>query len=210
MDFQSLQNLIDTHSRSPIVFIGVDCDSWVDIRPSNSQLVFVGRGPKHLENATFLGDQCMVPAAVYSVARENFSVSNTELLLAIQGALLSDDAYSCESSYLDLLKIGLDSDVVRTTRSFLLFGKNFLPIPEMFSLSVRPYLPSLSGDPSGCKQLLDSAQLAITRTSSPVAYLTPEDRQHLVQALIPCVSTEALGLILGQDYEFPHEQERSP
>lgn len=210
MDSGVISQILESQPNCVPVLIGVDLDQKAAAKPPHERLIVVGSSSEKIGKSHALGDSTSLPAATYVLAKEKLAAGRAELQLAVQAALMGSRQQLKDSAVSELLKIGTASGISKSLKSFLVFGMNFLPAPQALQYSIRPYLEGFSGNPGQCERLIDEAGVPLIRRASPLDQLTVDDKQKLMQNLVPKLAQKAITGVTGQDYEFPSEKRESP
>ncbi len=210
MESEMIRQILQSQPSCLPVLIGVDPDRKTIADPPHEQLIVIGSSSDKLGKSHTLGDPTNLPAATYVLVREKLVAGRGELQLAVQAALTGSRQQLKNPAIDELLQIGTASGVIKGLKNFLVFGMNSLPASHAFQYSIRPYLEGFSGNPGQCEHLIDEAGIPLFRRSSSLDQLTVDDKQKLMQNLVPKLAQKTIARVTGQDYEFPSEKRESP
>lgn len=210
MELEMISQILESQPNCVPVLIGVDLDQKTTAKPPHERLIVVGSSSDKIGKVHALGDSTSLSAATYVLAKEKLAAGRAELQLAVQAALVGSRQQPKDPVVNELLQIGAASGISKGLKSFLVFGMNFLPAPQALQYSIRPYLEGFSGNPGQCERLIDEAGIPLFRRTSPLDQLTVDDKQKLMQNLVPKLAQKTITGVTGQDYEFPSEKTESP
>lgn len=106
-----------------------------------------------------------------------------------------------------LFKRAIDLGLIRIGTGLKLIGRSFSPIAECLRLSIRPYLPGISSDPTACRALVESLGIS---PKSTLNELDQETEGRLRDALLARVGQVAADenfryTLLGAVYTLTRE-----
>jgi hypothetical protein len=146
-------------------------------------------------------------ADAYTFSKEKFTVSFQDFVLAATGALLEDPPHDMTP---DIIALGGKQTALELSKGFKIPGYNFLPLDEVFTYNIHPFLKSLSGYPDTCQSLLKEAEIPLDKWNRPLRELTKAEARRLTASLIPLLSASSIPSVLGSDYEVLSEKPTSP
>ncbi len=126
--------------------------------------------------------------AVYSVVEQLDRIFRPLVGLAIAGAIGDRQELSSGFTGINeiLVKRAIDLGFLRVGKGLRLVGRTLNPVVECLRLMTRPYISSLSGDPSACRSIVDALGLS---PSSTLAELGLEAERKLRDAIPARVGT---------------------
>ncbi len=206
---EQLNSTIEKYPDYQPITVGLELDSSIQNISSQDRVIFIGKSNVEHKNVQHIDSGVCVPAAVYVFAREKFGVGKDELKIALMG-ILSSTQTNEDNLIHELVAEGTQKGLIRETRGLRLFGSNFLPLVDVFQYSFRPFMRGLSGNRSGVEKLIEMAEIPFSMRESTISVLNTEQKQHLTANLIPQLDPWSLKQVLGQDFEFLSEGEKSP
>lgn len=116
-----------------------------------------------------------------------------------------------------ILEDAMGVDRIAVATDLMLYGRETKPIHEAIAATTTPFIPGLSGNKDTCLAALTSARLKLQENGRwrTVAELSEEEKQRLVEAIIPHLTQtgkagEGVEELIGEVYTLRKEEEYSP
>jgi hypothetical protein len=214
LDIDTVNDIRKTHEKSAMFLVGIDVVGSKRLRKGKSYPVLLG-GQSESEHATSLtlGTRDTLAAAAYAYIESvgDGPPSEEYLHLAAAGSLV--ESYpnpKLKGASKDLVESAKKKGVVEERKGFRLFGVNFMPLNEVLTFSIRPYLHNLSGVSDACDKLCTDADVPFSKFRLPLSALSNDEATRLTTHLIPMLEPPSIPLVLGQDFILTSENEESP
>lgn len=114
----------------------------------------------------------------------------------------------------EIVEQAKERKLIEERKGIRLFGFGFLPLDELFLYNTKPFIQGISGDQKACDELLNEAEIPITKLRSPMSTLSRKEAQHLTQhltsKLLDKIEPGIISHILGTDFILTQETETSP
>jgi hypothetical protein len=162
-----------------------------------------------------LSPDTSISAVAFALASTSLESSDEELQLAAIGSLLHQNQ--------DHLISNVDKEIVdlATSRNLLdqqsglrLFGNNSLPIADALFYSINPILPEIAGNRDSCSQIIEDAEVPLSKRSLSLSTLTSDETQRLneqiIQKLLLHNNPSIISIAIGTDTILLQEREDSP
>ncbi len=214
LDIDSVNELRKTYEKAAILLVGIDVVGGKRLRKGKSYPILIGgeSDSEHVMSLT-IGNRETVAAAAYAyVASSSDDISDSEYLqLAAAGSLV--DSYpnpQVKGASMELVESAKKKNLIEERKGFRLFGVNFMPLNEVLTYSIRPYLQSLSGVTDACDKLCTDADIPFSKFRMPLSALSNDEAQRLNKYLLPMLEPEIIPYALGLDFILMEESEDSP
>jgi len=148
-----------------------------------------------------------IGAEVLAFMAETLDVQSEELLLAAISALLEGKKDSITNAIVDAVA---KEGILISRKGFRIPGYNFLPMNEVFSSNIHPYLDTLSGSPESCQKIFHDADITYSKWTTPLSELTSSEARQLNAILLLSLTSTEIPEVLGTDYECRNEKKSSP
>ncbi len=204
--------LRQAHSKSTLIFVGIDIVGKKRVKKGTSYPIFVG-GTHESDQVQQLriGDENSISEAAYVIAKESMTATPRELQLAAAGALVRNfPEIELKGAAKEMVSSAQKEGLIQEHKGFRIFGANFLPLNEVLAYSTRPYLDGLSGRQEACEKICEEANIPFSKFRMPMSSLTNEEAQSLTTLLLPKLDSAQIPLVLGQDFSLAQEREDSP
>ncbi len=209
-DLSLLSIYIKQISGDQFVMVGCELSGPVDMDDRKS-LVLIGSSQGASEYPS-VGTTICAPASAYALAQTISEVKREDLQLAAIGSIIRDH-YVSDGASAEVVKLAESDKIVEERKGLKLFGTNFLPLNQVFNLSIYPYIHGLSGNPQACEKILDKADIPLGKRTKPITSLNTKEVQKLTQELMQIDMANKVSVIksmLGRDYIFKLEMGTSP
>lgn len=212
MSIDTLIELRNKYKNSTIIVIGIDILGSKRVRKGKSYPIMIGGASSSAQISSLtLGTDCTMTSAAYALVKSQIDIGSYDLQLAAAGALISDNMNgSNRRANMDIVKLAEKEGLIEERKGFRLFGIGMLPLDEALLYSTHPYLKKISGNQKACDELLNKAEIPISKLRSPLSTLNSSEAQRLTSCLITELGPEAITELLGKDYTLTLERENSP
>ena len=214
LDIDTVNDIRKIHEKSTIFLVGIDVIGDKRVRKGKSYPVLFGSQSEseHASSLT-LGTRETLAAAAYAYVESISEDPSSEeyLHLAAAGSLV--DSFpnpKLKGASKELVESAKKKGLVEERKGFRLFGVNFMPLNEVLTFSIRPYLHNLSGMSDACDKLCTDADLPFSKFRLPLNALSKDEATRLTTHLIPMLEPRSIPLVLGQDFVLTSENEDSP
>lgn len=204
------------HESESIIFVGIDTIGKKKIRKGKGYPIFFGgkSESEQVESLT-IGTNQIVPAVAYTFATEHLTIHDYDLQIAAGATLLhTGPTQLSPRANKELVEQAKERKLIEERKGIKLFGFGFLPLDELFLYNTRPFIQGISGNQKACDELLNEAEIPITKLRSPMSTLSREEAQHLTQhltsKLLDKIEPSIISHILGTDFILTQETETSP
>lgn len=211
-----VDDLQTKHESESIIFVGIDTTGKKKIRKGKSYPIFFGgkSESEQVESLT-LGTNQIVPATAYTFATEHLTTHDYDLQIAAGATMLhTGPTQISPKANKEIVEQAKERKLIEERKGIRLFGFGFLPLDELFLYNTRPFIQGISGNQKACDELLNEAEIPITKLRSPMSTLSRKEAQHLTQhltsKLLDKIEPGIISHILGTDFILTQETETSP
>ncbi|MBE0525855.1 MAG: hypothetical protein IH631_02865, partial [Candidatus Thorarchaeota archaeon] len=208
----TINSLRERYESSSIILVGIDILGKKRIKKGKDYPLIIG-GTSELEqvNSLTLGTDSTITAAGYVFAKSLIDLNDYHLQFAAAGSLLNSDMIeSKKGANKDIIDLAQNSGLIEERKGFKLFGVTMLPLDEAFLYSTHPYLKTISGNQKVCDEILNEAEIPITKPRTPLSNLNTAEAQRLTSVLITRLNPSVIPKLLCTDYILTLERETSP
>jgi RecJ-like exonuclease len=111
-----------------------------------------------------------------------------------------------------VLQAAKDAGVVSDSIDLLFYGRETRAVHEALAATTTPYIQGLSGNREACFKALSSAGISLRKDDHwrTLSELTKEEKQKIVDTLLPYVGGRGVDELIGYVYTLVKEDEFSP
>lgn len=215
MSIDTINNLRKSHESSAMIVVGIDVVGDKRVRKGSSYPIFVGSQSESAQVAEYtMGSRATVAAATYAyIIGNNETVDSQSLQMAAAGSIVDDfPDPDLKGASKEIVELAKNDGLIDESKGFRLFGVNFLPLNEVLTYSIRPYLQNLSGVTDACDKICVDADIPSPKFRMPLSSLTSSEATKLNTHLLQLIDYQhqTIDLVLGQDFVLTKEKEDSP
>ena len=208
----TVNTLRERFKSSSIILVGIDIVGKKRIKKGLGYPLVIGGSSEseQIESLT-LGTDSTIASSGYVFAKSLIDVDDYSLQFAAAGALLNSGVNETKKgANKNIIELARNKGLIEERKGFRLFGVTMLPLDEALLYSTHPYLGTVSGNQKMCDEILNEAEIPISKLRTPLSNLTTAEAQRLTSILITRVDPNVIPKLLGTDYILTLERDTSP
>ncbi|MGY5852469.1 MAG: hypothetical protein RTU92_02755 [Candidatus Thorarchaeota archaeon] len=162
-----------------------------------------------------LSPNASISAVALALASANLESSDEELQLAAIGTLLQlNQDQPINNVDKEIIDLATAKGLLDQQSGLRLFGNNSLSIVDALFYSIHPILPEITGNRDSCNQIIEDAEVPLSKRSLSLSTLTSDETQQLneqiIQKLLLHNNPSIISVAIGTDTILLQELEDSP